>query len=450
MTKITYHNLMLLTMLAAINLAFGSESKTPDHDHHDNHQKQHTSEAYYTCSMHPQIKESRSGRCPICSMALARIEIATDRAGELEQETNIAGGNPITSDVIAKVKLRKAQLKHFFPEYFRATRMQMTKEIRLLGSVLQAEEKKSYIPARVEGRVEEVMVASAGKLIKHGDKVLKLYSPKLIASGEEYIISRKSYVKSRRADFRYLMQEAKQRLELWGIRKPQYESWYRSGKVPNRITIYSQSSGIVSKRVAAVGKYFKRGQNFFELYDLSEVWVEMDVYEHDAGVVDLDQTVKMRFAALPGEEIEANIDFINPVLNTESRTLKVRATIANPTGVLKPGMIADSTVYVDLGSDAVVIPRTAIIDTGKRKVVWVKKTDRIFEASVIQTGVESEGYVAIKNGLEEGDAVVIEGNFLLDAQAQLFGGYTTPLSTNSSSDPRLNDDDDHHHHHHRP
>lgn len=418
---------------------------------------------YYTCSMHPQIKQNTPGKCPICHMTLTKVEVDESESEELvsnefnqkdmwqckdypdvtsEQEDACPlDGTPMikmkneskAQEVIAKVKLRKSQLGHFYPDYFPVTKMKMQKKIRLLGSVLQSEDKESKIPARIGGRVEKVYIKSTGSLIQEGDPALDLYSPKLITAGEEYLIARKSYQESNTKDFKEMLEQSKERLRLWGIKPFQYESWFKNGKIPKSITIYSPSTGIVRKKNAIVGKYFEEGQNFFELSDLSDIWVEMDVYEHDAGLVKIGQKIKMEFSSLPGEILEGEIDFIDPVLNMKSRTLKVRTTISNKLGKLKPGMIADAMLEVELDGMPLVVPRTAIIDTGKRKVVWVKVSPSSFLAKIIHTGQESQGYVEVKHGLMEGEEVVIEGNFLLDAQAQLFGGYEDLGNTISPS-----------------
>ena len=460
---------LLLAFLSVPN-SYG-ESKDHDHSSHSGdllmEDEKETASFYYTCSMHPKVRASEPGRCPICNMTLTKVEIEKEDDKEstaTQEEEKVwqckdfpditsktkkpcpVDGSPMVlktsqkapASVIAKVMLRKAQMKHFNPSFFPVTTMRMQKNVRLLGGVLQTEDRVSFIPARVEGRIEEVLVKSTGSFIKKGDPVLKIYSPKLITTGEEYIISRKSYKKSQKNQFKALMEEAKERLRLWGIRDDQFESWFEKGKVPNKITIYSLETGIVSKRLATIGKYFKEGQNFFELYDLSEVWVEMDVYEHDSGIVGLGQQVYLEFTALPGEIIKGQIDFINPVLDSKSRTLKIRTTIQNKKGILKPGMIADATLHVKLEGMPLVIPRTAIIDTGKRKVVWKKRKDRTYEAIVIRTGYESEGYVEVKSGLKEGDSVVMEGNFLLDAQAQLFGGYSDMSGTSLEGSAKKN------------
>ena len=416
-------------------------------------------EMYYTCAMHPSVKESKPGKCPICHMNLTKVvldksdEIITNKTpkpkeeikralwqcekfpdvtSEVEETCPMDGSamiktkvenHPKAALIVAKVKLRSAQLSHFRPDYFPVSSMKMKKRIRLLGTVLQSEEKESSIPARINGRVEKVYVKSTGSFVKVGDPVIDLYSPKLITAGEEYLLARHSFISSKSREFKDMLTQSKERLKLWGIKEFQYESWFKNNKVPRKITLYSPATGIVRKRHAIVGKYFKEGQNFFELSDLSDVWVEIDVYEHDASLVQLSQKVQLEFTSLPGEVINGELDFINPVLNPRSRTLKVRATISNEQGKLKPGMVASATLVVEIEGRPLVVPRSAIIDTGKRKVVWTKVKGKSFQAKQIHTGYESDGYVEIKHGLSEGDEVVIEGNFLLDAQAQLFGGY---------------------------
>ena len=445
-----YFTIFALLALVLVGCDKNTNKDSSGSEH--NHAKE-TVKSYYTCSMHPQIKQDKPGKCPICHMNLTKVEV--DDSDEEAPATTVVpekdiwqcqnfpdvtsekedvcpiDGTPMVlkpkenkaGKVIGKVKLRKSQLSHFKPEYFPTTTMMMSKKIRLLGTVLQSEDKESNIPARIGGRVEKVYIESTGSFIKLGEPVLNLYSPKLITAGEEYLIARKTYVKSKSKEFRDMLKQSEERLEQWGIKKFQYESWYKRNKVPKSITIYSSATGIVRKRNAIVGKYFKEGQNFFELSDLSEIWVEMDVYEHDASLISMGQKVKLEFTSLPGDILEGKINFVNPVLDSVSRTLKVRTTIKNTTGKLKPGMVADATLEINLEGHPLVVPRTAIIDTGKRKVVWTKVSDKQFRAKEIHTGHESEGYVEVKHGLMEGEEVVIEGNFLLDAQAQLFGGY---------------------------
>lgn len=411
---------MLITFLFTFLAACDKSSEKESRKNQEISQKAQV-EVYWTCPMHPQVKEEGPGKCPICGMSLVKAEIDKNELNASEVEKTGADINP--GDVIARVKLRDAQLSHFHPAFYPVTPMQMEKKIRLLGTVLPSEEKERNIPARIPGRVEKVYIKSTGSYVKVGAPVVELYSPQLITTGEEYLLARQNYEKNKTKVFKDLMSQAKERLGHWGIPEFQLETWYKKGKVPHSVTIYAPTSGVVKSRNAVEGKYFNEGDILFKLLELSSVWVEMDVYEHDSAQVELGQDVKLTFTALPGELIVSEIDFIYPVLDPETRTLKVRSTIQNPKGKLKPGMIANAVLKVELGERDMVIPRSAVIDTGKRKVVWIKMSEESFRAKIVRTGVESEGYIEVVEGINQDEQVVIEGNFMLDAQAQLFGGY---------------------------
>lgn len=438
--------MLKIIFLSLTFVIFGcTKSEHSNMDKSHNHNKK--VESYYTCSMHPQIHEDRPGKCPICHMNLTKVEIEHgENSSKVEikkslwkcekypdvtsekEDTCPMDGTPMvkvdnTGIVIGKIKLKKSQMSHFKPAYFEVTKMKMTKDIRLLGSVVQSEDRESSIPAKIGGRVEKVYIQSTGSLVSIGDPVIDLYSPKLITAGEEYLIAKTSYLKNKTPEFKDLFLQSTRRLKQWGIKNFQIKNWYKAKKIPKNITIYSDVTGIVRKRNANLGSYFKEGQNFFELSDLSSLWVEMDVYEQDANLVHIGQNITFEFTAIPGEIFSGEIDFIEPVLDQKSRTLKIRTTIKNEKGLLKPGMVADANLKVSLKGYPLVIPRSGVIDTGKRKIVWIKISDDQFQAKNILTGMESQGFVEIKSGLVAGEEIVIDGNFLIDAQAQLFGGF---------------------------
>lgn len=439
----------ILIIVAIFFVSFGCTKKSKNHLH----ETKSKVESYYTCSMHPQIHEAHPGKCPICHMTLTKVEVDKsedhsvvkpapkkllwqckefpDVTSETEGACPIDGTpmvrKKVTNDkaveIVAKVMLRKAQLKHFTPALFPVTLMKMSKHIRLLGSVVQAEDRASNVSVRVGGRVEKVYVESTGSLIRKGDPVVEIYSPSLITAGDEYLLARRSFNRHKTKDNREMLAQSESRLVQWGILPSQYKGWFKTKKVPRSIVIHSLETGIVEKRNAYEGKYFKEGQDFFKLIDLSTLWIEMDVYEKDSTLIKLGQKISLEFAALPGDEFEGIVDFINPILDSKSRTVKIRTTVKNRKGMLRPGMTADAELNIEFENDRMIIPRSAIIDTGKRKVVWVKKSHKKYVAKVIHSGIESDGYVEVKRGLDVGEEVVIDGNFLLDAQAQLFGGY---------------------------
>lgn len=446
----------LLFTFFSLYLFVGCSDKTA-------HEKKHTTketatiETYYTCSMHPSVREKKPGKCPICGMNLTKVNIALEHDDHQKEkqgtETYYCKDNPDftspkpgtcpldgsklvkksqTLGAVGRVKLRNLQVSHFKANMFSVTSMKMQKNIRLLGTLLKSEQRESNIPARIKGRVEKVFVESTGAFIKKGDPVLKLYSPQLLTGAEEFLIAKKNYFSNKKnKDFKELYEQSIERMKLWGVQESQLDSWAKSGKIPREIIIYSPVTGIVEKKNAVKGKYFKEGESFFNLVDLSLLWVEMDVYEHESALVKIDQSVDFEFSAYPGEKWTGEIDFINPVLNPKTHTLKVRTTLENTDGKLKPGMLAEASLTVKLEGTPLVVPRTAVIDTGKRKIVWLEKAESTYEAQMVRTGFESEGFVEIKEGLNENDKVVIDGNFLLDAQAQLTGAYEDTSKVNA-------------------
>lgn len=445
---------MKYLLILALSLFVGCSDKTEtmNENEHAEH-KEHDQEIYYTCAMHPQVRENEPGKCPICHMNLTKVEVekdedpkamsaAKERLWACKDDASLTSPSPATCPLdgepmvevednsmttgaeVAKVTLSSTQVKHFDAHLFTVSKMQMSKSVRLLGNVIQAQEKESNIPLRVDGRIEKVFVKSEGEFVKKGDAVVEIYSPTLISAGEEYVIARKQSVKQPKSkDYRDLLRQSEERLANWGIIPAQREQWFKDGEVKRTITIFSPTSGIVTVRNAVKGKYFKEGQSLFDLVDLSSVWVELDVYEVDSAMVKKEQEVSLRFASLPGTVIHSKLDFVSPVIDMKSRTLKVRATIENEEGSLKIGMVADGNLSVDLNNDELVVPRSAVVDTGKRKIVWLKKSEKSYVAKAIRTGHIAGDYIQVLDGLAEGDQVVAKGNFLLDAQAKLFGGY---------------------------
>ncbi len=438
--------MMILTSL----LLFGCTDHS-EHEASNKVNKGHSEHSYYTCSMHPQVHENEPGKCPICHMNLTKVDVQNndepasapkteEKLYACKDDQSITSPSPTicpidgeqmievsssnTNNVVAKVKLSNTQIDHFDAKVFSVSTMQMTKDVRLLGSVIQAQEKESNIPLRVDGRVEKVYIKSEGEFVKKGDAVVDIYSPTLISSGEEYVIAKNQVLKQPNSkDYRDLLRQSEERLSNWGVNEAQREQWFKDGEVKRTITIYSPTSGIVTARNAVKGKYFKEGQSLFDLVDLSTVWVEMDVYEVDSALVSNNQDVSLRFSALPGTVLKSKLDFVSPVIDPKTRTLKVRATIDNEDGLLKIGMVADGNLQVDLSSSELVVPRSAVVDTGKRKIIWIKVSEKSFEARTIRTGHSAGSYIQVLEGLVEGDKIVEKGNFLLDAQAQLFGGY---------------------------
>lgn len=389
-------------------------------------------QGYYTCSMHTNIRENKPGRCPICGMNLTYIEEVSGDSHEGHNHASKAGEEKMNDehkghDMMGKkpndmntnkseeaIRLTQKQVKNFKYTTFDVRKEKISRTLRLLGKVVQSEQKQSNVPARVGGRVEKVYINSTGSFVSKNDPVVDIYSPELITAGEEYLVSYKSQQKD-------LLRQAKKKLKLWGIQDFQIRNWLKKGIIPRNITIYSDVSGVVTIKRAVEGRYFKEGDSFYDLVNLSSVWVEMDVYEQDAGIINIGQDVEMEFISHPGESWKSKIDFISPILDERTRTLKIRTTINNRDGKLKPGMVGEVNLVSNTYDDVLIVPNSAIIDTGKRKIIWLERDNNNYVATEVETGIKSVEFSEIRSGLKEGDKIVIDGNFLLDAQSQLSG-----------------------------
>lgn len=439
------------TLIIFLLLTVSCSKSDQDSNDHSAHEHQSVEE-YYTCSMHPEVREDKPGKCPICHMNLTKIKVDKSQKQSTSKEVNekiyacesdhsitsmapgecpLDGSSMIeisSSDhqfghTLKSVRLSATQLENFKAKTFSVSTMAFEKTVRLLGEVVQAQQKESNIPLRFDGRIEKVYVTSEGEYVRTGDVVAEVYAPSIISSGEEYIVAKLQSLKEpSNRSYKELITQAEQRLLNWGISRNQLNEWFEQKSVPQKIAIHAQTSGIVTKRFAVAGKYFKEGQSLFDVVDLSTVWVELDVYEVDSALVEKNQTIELRFAALPGRTVEGKIDFVSPVIDPQTRTLKIRTTIDNSNGELKIGMVADGALRVAISNNHLVIPKSAVVDTGKRQLVWLQTSADEFEARLVNLGIAAGDYVQVLEGLKENDAVVARGNFMLDAQAQLFGG----------------------------
>lgn len=410
--KTSFFLLCCLSIGIIVYLFLKPTTTTNPHLHTEKEQKQQETstmqnKGYYTCPMHPDVKSDTKDDCPICGMHLVWVD---------------GKNNTITKDVVANVTLRPAQLQHLYASTVPVQQMNLTKELRVLARVISSERQESNIPSRIAGRIEKVYHTTTGALIRKGDKLVDIYSPELITAGEEYLALQKELQKNDNPSYKPLAKEAEDKLLLFGITTEQIEEWKKNNAIPKSITLYAPFSGSITTRYAVVGKYVQRGAVLYDVLSLSSVWVQMPIYEKDIALVQQKQEVALTFIPYPAEIWRSNIDFIAPIINKETQTLEVRATLHNVNSKLKPNITGEGYIHIPL-SKTLVVPTKAIIQTGKENIVWIQESNNSFIAKAVQVGHTAQGYTQILAGLQEGDNVIVDGAFLLDAQAQLFGGY---------------------------
>jgi len=312
----------------------------------------------------------------------------------------------------------------------KVTKARITSTVDAVGRVEQPEAQLATVPARVGGRIDKLYVQFTGETVRQGQAVAEIYSPDLVASAEEYRLAlqnrdrmKSSSEKDALENANDLVAASRRRLELWGVSDKQIDA-AATGTAGLHITVFAPSGGSVVERKATRGQYVNAGDALFTVADLGTVWVKADVYEFQLPQVRPGQTVEITSEALPDKVLRGRVDFIEPEANPQTRTVPIHVHVPNPGMRLRPGMFIRAKFISPGERDTLVIPRSAVLDTGTRKIVYVATSDGVFEAREIQTGLPSEDRYPVLAGLKAGEQVVTNGNFLIDSQTRLTGGMT--------------------------
>ncbi len=368
-------------------------------------------EEYYTCPMHPSVRSDRPGACPVCGMALVKKSAQTTMDAAEASALDAVRLSP-TQRVIANVAVVPAKRQDF------------NRDITAVGIISYAEPNYRHISSRFPGRLEKLYLSYTGQDVRKGDPVAEVYSPDAITAQQEYLLALDSYEQAHRAHQSFvssaeqLLEQSRQKLLQWGFTEKQIARLKETRKVEYTVTIYSPVSGTVVKKSVDPQHYVGVGEDMFDVADLSTVWVYLDVYEKEIRFVEKGQRVQLKTEAYPFEMFDGTVVFIDPVVNPETRTIRVRSEFKNPSFKLKPNMFVTATILVPK-MRSLVVPSSAIISTGKRTVVWVEVKENTFEPRDVIIGAARDGWSTILNGLDEGERVVETGGFLLDSESAL-------------------------------
>jgi len=305
----------------------------------------------------------------------------------------------------------------------------MEKSIRAAGRIDYAEPNFRHISSRFPGRLEKLYLTYTGQPVKKGDPVADLYSPEAISAQREYLLARESYLEVRESPemisegARSLLDEAREKLVLWGFTGAQLALLESTKEVKNSVTIYSPITGTVVKKNVDPQHYAGAGEDLYDVADLSSVWMVANAYEFDMQWLKVGQNVTATSDAYPGVKFSGSVNFISPTIDPATRTLSLRAQFSNPGDKLKPGMYVDVIIGITLPA-AVVVPATALLSMGTRTVVWVQKGPEIFQPRIVQQGARAGDQVQILKGISEGERVVISGGYLLDSESELRIGFS--------------------------
>jgi membrane fusion protein, copper/silver efflux system len=404
----TKRNVWLLAVLGALIIGLGlgylinGGSANPESTSDGVHV--HQEGVSYTCSMHPQINQPDPGSCPICGMALIPAETIaanTDQSAVVGLSDNAQALAQIQTVIISASK-----------------ESQSTQQ--LSGTIEVNEERKTNQIAQFDMRIEHLLVSSDGQYVRKGQELARVYSASLLQAQQELLTAAK--LKDEQPGW---YEAVRKKLKYMKLSENFIDQMEASEKPQAQFSVYAESAATVLKVNVKEGDYLKAGMPLFELADLSTVWLTFDAYEQQIDRFELGQPMRISIEALKAEEFDATVTFIDPILNSRSRVTRVRAELRNTKELLKPGMFVKASINV--GStrleEALMVPSSAVLWTGERSVVYVQpdSTKPNYQLTTIQIGRRLDNFYEVLSGLQEGDRVVVNGAFVIDASAQLRG-----------------------------
>ena len=435
------------------------------------------SKTIWTCSMHPQIRMPRPGKCPICHMDL--IPLKSD-GGAMHSTAPVLKLSPY-AEKLADVRTSKVERK-FVPV-----------ELSLNGRIDYDESSIADIALRFPGRIDKLYINYTGVVVHRGEHMAKVFSPDLAVMQTEYLLEVKN------AGQGNLRSSVRNKILSWGFTPEQIEEIEKRGTVEEQLTINAPIDGTVIEKNVVEGQYFDKEKRLFRIADLSRLWLILDVYEMDLPLIHYGQEVEFSTDATPGETLRGIISYVGPVLDPKTRTVPVRVNLANPDGRLKPGMFARATVRAVLDEHgkiiddrlagkwispmhpeiirdkpgkcpvcgmalvpaeslgfsttpsakahpSLVIPSTAPLLTGKRAVVYVRTAPGKYEGRTVELGPKTGDFYPVRSGLAEGEDVVTAGTMKIDSAMQISGlpSMTSPgnFATHQMNMPKANSLDD--------
>jgi multidrug efflux pump subunit AcrA (membrane-fusion protein) len=343
------------------------------------------------------------------------------------------------------VRLTADQIRQFGITFDFVERRTLSEPVRTVGIVAFDETRMASVTPRFSGYVERLYVDFTGQDVRLGQPLLEIYSPELVAAQEELLLAAQleqrlsgSTVPGVPAGTSDLVRAARQRLQLWDISEAQIDEILSSGRASRTMTLHAAVSGIVVEKNVLSGQAVQAGTSLYTIADLSEVWVEAELREADAGLIDEGDLATVELAAFPGRPLIGRVEYVYPTVQQQARTLKARIAIPNPGGRIKPGMYATVRLSTPL-RDALTVPVSAVVNTGERRIVFVDMGDGRIAPQEVEVGRIAGDQAEVLYGLEPGQRVVTSAQFLLDSESNLAEVMKAMVGQMNTSDMRSMD-----------
>lgn len=401
-----------LTLLAGLLLGIGLRSCISCGG--STAQEEEEGDAVWTCSMDPQVKQPKPGKCPKCGMDLIKMEKGMTPSSDIDPNAVMFSDEALALANVETIVVGSSAAD---------------KEIRLFGKIEPDQRLQQSQSAYVAGRIERLTISAVGDVVSKGQTLAVIYSPELYTAEQELVsalnaASNLSPLTSRPSP---LVDAAVEKLRLLNIPQSQIDEVIKNKKASPYVELKANTSGTVVKKQVEQGDYVKQGQPLLQIANLAHVWAVFQAYESDLPFIHKGQQVQFSAEALPGETFTGRVTFIDPVLNGKTRTVGIRVELSNGGGRFKPEMLLVGNVAASMqryADEGVIIPKSAVLWTGKRSVVYVKddvEEQPTFLLRQVTLGPSlPDGYVVL-DGLAEGEEIVTNGAFAIDAAAQLDG-----------------------------
>ena len=429
----------IIILLLAVTLLFVagcSENKNSEIEEQTLHK--HSGD-YYTCPMHPTIVQDELGDCPICGMDLVKKENTSNVTEERKIKYWVApmdptfisekpGKSPMGMELVPVyeddnksfssnvITIDPVVVQNMGIRIDHAAKRDITRNIRTVGKVQLADDRSYSINLKYSGWIEKIFVDEIGQEISKGDPLFEIYSPELISSQEEYLQAVKTFGIGSE-----LAKSSARRLQLWDTSSSHLRNLIAEDNAQKIPVIYTPHSGFVLHKTIQQGSFVQAGKDLYHIGNLDEIWIVADVYEFDIPFLKEKSAVEIELTNHPGQKWEGKIDYVYPTLNEKTRTQKIRIKLTNSEYKLKPGMFATLNIKSAVWNNILTIPTEAIIHSGIKEIVFLSLGNGKFSAREITSGVidDIDNFTQVVSGLQEGDIVVVSGQFLLDSESQL-------------------------------
>lgn len=400
--------ILIITAIAATLFACSKEKQADEHSAHD-HAKEESTGTKYTCPMHPNVIQDGPGKCPVCGMDL------------VPKTSNAAASTDDLMLTDSQIKLANITTQKISVESIGQT-------VVVNGRLAENEDLSEVVSSRAAGRIEKLFVKETGRTIKKGEPLYELYSETLLTLQREFLLAKEQYDALGSTETRYksFLDGARRKLLLYGLTNAQIDDLSKNKNAQNRITFLSPASGIVTEISASEGQYVTEGGSLMRIENTSNLWLEAELYPNEATLAKVGDKINVRIIGFENQLVEAKVTFFSPEFRANTQIMSMRATIANPTLVFKPGMQAQ-VFFSHSSKKALSLPVDAVIRDGKGTHVYVQRGRNTFRPQMVKTGIEDFEKVEISEGLVEGDTVAVTGAYLLYSEIILKKG-TDPMA----------------------